>query len=59
MCFNKQPAAPVNKPNYGVGYASQSAFDISMKDKDGNITDIDGRTKEQNDLAAGHKKGTT
>ena len=57
MCMkSKQPAAPINTPTYAPEDAATSAFDISMKDGDGKVTDIDGRTTKQNRAASGHKE---
>lgn len=55
MCMSsKQPSAPENRPTYAKDKAYEH-FDLSMKDEEGNETDLDGRSTSENHKATGHK----
>lgn len=55
MCFSgSTPTAPVNRPTYKPEDASKF-FDLSKTDATGKVTDLDGRSEEENKKATGIK----
>ena len=55
MCFSsKQPAAPVNTPAYAPTQINEN-MDVSKTDEAGNVTDLDGKDREEYLKATGIK----